>query len=235
MTTITLDSPSTTGRLEDLVDRLLATLFSPDSEPTEPPPTPSLIKAVHEGRRLRQSGDLDGALAVFAEVDTASATETQVRWLYAEWLDISRRRFDGDNAVLYSPGTGRSAVLLPQDEDGATLEVAAVLGMRWPVGKLVSHRSLRGLKPLARKAVRHGRSQRHGGHCGTQGPAPLGRRGGGRRCRSQVARAGSGRASAPSTRKPRAASRSTPTLKSFTASAAAPVAMCWTSCSVWKA
>ena len=33
MTTITLDShSSTTGRLEELVDRLLAALFSPDSE-----------------------------------------------------------------------------------------------------------------------------------------------------------------------------------------------------------
>ena len=138
MTTITLDSPSTTGRLEDLVDRLLATLFSPDSEQTEPAPTPSLVKAVHEGRRLRQSGDLEGALAVFADLATASATDGQLRWLYAEWLDIARRRFAGDHAALYSPGTGRAAVLVPQDEDGATLEVAAVLGMRWPVGKTVS-------------------------------------------------------------------------------------------------
>ena len=151
MTTITLESPASTGSLEDLVDRLLATLFSPDSERTEPEPTPSLVKAVHEARRLRQSGDLDGALAVFAEVDTASATDGQLRWLYAEWLDIARRRFAGDNAALYSPGTGRAAVLVPCEGNGdGTLEVAAVLGMRWPVGKLVSHRSLRGLKPLAK-------------------------------------------------------------------------------------
>ena len=151
MTTITLESPaSTTGRLEDLVDRLLATLFSPDSEQTEPALTPSLVKAVHEGRRLRQSGDLEGALAVFAGVDTANATETQIRWLYAEWLDIARRRFAGDKAVLYSPGTGRAAVLVTCEGNGATLAVAAVLGMRWPVGKLVSRLSLRGLKPLAK-------------------------------------------------------------------------------------
>ena len=31
MTTITLDSPSTTGRLEELVDRLLAALFKADA------------------------------------------------------------------------------------------------------------------------------------------------------------------------------------------------------------
>ena len=150
MTTITLDSPAPTGSLEELVDRLLTALFSPDSEQPEAAPTPSLVKAVHEGRRLRQSGDLVGALAVVASVSTAHATDGQLRWLYAEWLDIARRRFARANAALYSPGTGRAAVLVPQDEDGATQAVAAVLGMRWPVGKTVSRRSLRGLKPLAK-------------------------------------------------------------------------------------
>ena len=148
MTTITLESPASTGRLEDLVDRLLATLF-PD-EPEQLIAGTGVVKAVHEGRRLRQSGDLEGALAVFAGVDTANATETQIRWLYAEWLDIARRRFAGDNAMLYSPGTGRAAVLVTCEGNGATLAVAAVLGMRWPVGKLVSRLSLRGLKPLAK-------------------------------------------------------------------------------------
>ena len=148
MTTITLDSPSTTGRLEELVDRLLATLLSPDSEPLDP--APNLVTAVHDARRLRQSGDLDGSLAVFADVDTANATDGQLRWLYAEWLDIARRRFAGDKAVLYSPGTGRAVALVERDGDGRTLEVAAVLGMCWPVGKLLSRRSLRGLKRLAK-------------------------------------------------------------------------------------
>ena len=148
MTTITLDSPSTTGRLEELVDRLLATLLSPDSEQLDP--APNLVTAVHDARRLRQSGDLDGSLAVFADVDTANTTDGQLRWLYAEWLDIARRRFAGDKAVLYSPGTGRAVALVERDGDGRTLEVAAVLGMCWPVGKLLSRRSLRGLKPLAK-------------------------------------------------------------------------------------
>ena len=148
MTTITLDFPASTGSLEELVDRLLAALFSPDSEQLDP--APNLVKTVHEARRLRQSGDLDGALAVFADVDTANATDGQLRWLYAEWLDVARRRFAGDKAVLYSPGTGRAAALVDRDGDGRTLEVAAVLGMRWPVGQLVSRRSLRGLKPLAK-------------------------------------------------------------------------------------
>ena len=102
MTTITLASPSsTTGRLEDLVDRLLATLFSPDSEQTEPAPT--LVKTLHEARRLRQSGDLGGALAVFADLDTANAIDGQLRWLFAEWLDVARRRFAGTKRCSTAP------------------------------------------------------------------------------------------------------------------------------------
>ena len=146
MTTITLDTLTPTGRLEELVDRLLAALFSPDSEQLDP--APNLAKTVHEARRLRQAGDLDGALMLLAEVDPDDATETQIRWLYAEWLDIARRRFDGDKAVLYSPATGRAAALVER-EDGS-LATVAVLGMRWPAGKTVSRRSLRGLKPLAK-------------------------------------------------------------------------------------
>ena len=48
MTTITLESPSTTDRLEDLVDRLLTALFPP-----EPEPAPSLARTAHEARRLQ--------------------------------------------------------------------------------------------------------------------------------------------------------------------------------------
>ena len=130
------------------MDRLLAALFR--EAPQQPDPSPSLAGTVHNSRRLRQSGDLDGALAALAGIDTANAPEAHLRWLYAEWLDIARRRFADGGARLYSPGTGRAAALVPLAEDGGTLEVAAVLGMRWPVGKTVSRRSLRGLKPLAK-------------------------------------------------------------------------------------
>ena len=63
MTTITLESPSSTWRLEELVDRLLAALFPDETEQATPALSP--VKAAHEARRLRQSGDLDGALAAF--------------------------------------------------------------------------------------------------------------------------------------------------------------------------
>ena len=149
MTTITLDShSSTTGRLEELVDRLLAALFKVDA--ARATLAHNLVAAVHDARRLRQSGDLDGALAMLADVDTTQATGAQIGWLYAEWLDIARRRFAEDNAALFSPATGLAAALVERDGDGTTLEVASVLGMRWPVGKTVSRRSLRGLKRLAK-------------------------------------------------------------------------------------
>ena len=85
---------------------------------------------------------------MLAEVNTDGVATSELRWLYAEWLDIARRRFAGEGALLYSPATGRAAVLMGR-EDGS-LEVVSVLGLHWPVGKTVSRRSLRGLKPLAK-------------------------------------------------------------------------------------
>ncbi|MCY3920315.1 MAG: hypothetical protein OXG38_11015, partial [Chloroflexi bacterium] len=70
----------------------------------------------------------------------------EARWAYAEWLDVARRRFHDREAVVYSPDTGRAAVLAPHP--GGALEVLAVLGLRWELGKTVSRRSLRGLRGL---------------------------------------------------------------------------------------
>ena len=116
--------------LEELVDRLMAALFRAEPETAPKAETPSVARNVHEARRMRQAGDLDGALAVFAGVDTARVETREARWAYAEWTD-----------------------LVPTD-DGGTLEVAAVLGMRWEPGKVVSERSLRGLRPLAKACPR---------------------------------------------------------------------------------
>ena len=131
--------------LEELVDRLIDA-FIGDDTPT--PPRSSLARGIHEARRLRRVGDLDGGLAVFAGLDSEGATDGEQRWAYAEFLGLARGRFPGEEALVYSPGVGRAAVLTPSDE--GTLEVRAVLGMRWRPGKVVSQRSLRGLKPLAR-------------------------------------------------------------------------------------
>ena len=147
MTTATTSIPFTTATrptIEDLVDRLIDSIFSGSPEA----PDQSLARHVHDARRLRQAGDLDGALALLAGVDMATAEPHQPRWAYAEWLDLARRRFADRGALVYSPDIGRAAVLAPRG-DGGILEVLAVLGMRWRPGKTVSRRSLRGLRPLA--------------------------------------------------------------------------------------
>ncbi len=145
MTTMAMTNQTVTGSrrsLEELVEKVMdALLGSPAEQPAQ-----SVARSVHDARRMRRTGDLDGALAVLGGVDTRQAAEGEARWAYAEWMDLARRRFGGSDAVVYSQGTGRAAALIPR-EDGA-LEVAATIGMRWRPGRVVSRRSLRGLRPL---------------------------------------------------------------------------------------
>ena len=145
----TVDRPRRS--LEELVDQLMAAMGfkeqEQEQEPASAPEIPSVAKSVHEARRLRQAGDVEGALAVLAGVDAEKAETKEARWAFAEWKQLVRRRFGGLGALVYSHGTGRAAALVPTG-DGGTLEVAAVLGMRWRPGKVVSGRSLRGLRPL---------------------------------------------------------------------------------------
>ena len=134
--------------LEELVDRLMAALFSEKPETAAPATTAkqSVAQTIHAARRLRQVGDVDGALEVLAHVDMAKAEPIQARWAYAEWRQLVKRRFDNRSVLVYSQGTGRAAALVPRGDDA--LEVTAVLGMRWQPGKVVSGRSLQGLRPL---------------------------------------------------------------------------------------
>ena len=108
--------------------------------------TQTVARSVHDARRLRQTGDLDGALAVFAGVNTAKTETSEARWAHAEWLSLVKRRFGERKLVLYSQGKGRAAALSPRDD--GTLEVLAALGMRWQPGKMLSRRSLRGLRTM---------------------------------------------------------------------------------------
>ena len=131
--------------LEELVDQLMAALFK-EKEPETATPAHSVARSVHEARRLRQAGDVDAALAILAGMDTATATTREARWAHAEWTDLARRRFGDRSVLVYGQGAGRAAALAPR-ADGSQ-EVVAVLGMRWKPGKVVSRRSLRGLRPL---------------------------------------------------------------------------------------
>ena len=131
--------------LEELVDQLMAAMGFKEEEPETA--EPSATRSIHEARRLRQAGDVDGALAVLAGVDAEKAETKEARWAFSEWTQLVKRRFGGRGALVYSQGTGRAAALAPHS-DGGSLEVVAVLGMRWRPGKVVSRRSLRGLRPL---------------------------------------------------------------------------------------
>ena len=133
--------------LEELVDRLMAALFRAEPETAPKAETPSVARSVHEARRMRQAGDLDGALAVFAGVDTARAETREARWAYAEWTDLVRRRFGDQDALVYSQGAGRAAALVPRSD--GSLEIAAVLGLRRETALPGSRRSLRALRPLS--------------------------------------------------------------------------------------
>ncbi len=130
--------------LEELVDQLIAAMFQVEEAETA---EPSATRSIHEARRLRQAGDVDTALTVLAGVDAAKATQREARWAFSEWTQLVKRRFGGGPVMVYSQGTGRASALVPHGD--GTLEVAAVLGMRWRPGKVVSGRSLRGLRPLA--------------------------------------------------------------------------------------
>ena len=141
----TMETERPRRSLEELVDRLFAAMGLTDLQETaavEHTPT----RSIHEARRLRQAGDVDGALGVLAGVDPVKATTREVRWAFSEWSQLVKRRFGDRGAVLYSQGVGRAAALVPQGN--GTLEVVAALGMRWRSGKVVSGRSLRGLRPL---------------------------------------------------------------------------------------
>ncbi len=58
MTTMTLETTASVRRLEELVDRLLAALLGDGvNTDADSAPNASLVRSVHEARRLRQSAD----------------------------------------------------------------------------------------------------------------------------------------------------------------------------------
>ena len=96
------------------MDRLMAALFREQPETATPATTPtqSVARSVHDARRMRKAGDLDGALAVLGGADTANAAETkEARWAYAEWMALAKRRFGDRELLVYSQGAGRAAAL----------------------------------------------------------------------------------------------------------------------------
>ena len=144
--TMTTEKGQPRRSLEELVDRLFAAMFPEQPQTAPATETPSVTRSVHEARRMRQAGDVDGALAVLVGVDMARVEKHEAQWAFSEWKSLVKRRFGDRDTLIYSQGAGRAAALVPTGH-GGTLEVVAALGMRWRPGKLVSARSLRGLRP----------------------------------------------------------------------------------------
>ena len=134
--------------LEELVDRLFEAMgFGAETDAAEQTAT----RIIHKARRLRQAGDVDAALGVLAGMDVGEATPREVRWAFSEWKSLVKRRFGDREVLVYTQSTGSASALVPNGD--GTLEVAAVLGMRWRPGKVVSERSLRGLRPLGKPCL----------------------------------------------------------------------------------
>ena len=103
MTTQAIGNGNLTS-LEELVGRLI------DALRWEKPPAqePGLVRGIHEARRLRRAGDIEGALGLLGGAETAGAAPAEVRWAYTEWLNLVRKRFGGFRVMVYGPGTDRA-------------------------------------------------------------------------------------------------------------------------------
>ena len=82
------------------MDRVMDALFASNHEQ----PQETVARRVHNARRLRKAGDLDGALAVFASVEPDTTRPNKVRWAYAEWLRLVRRTYRDRDLLVYSQG-----------------------------------------------------------------------------------------------------------------------------------
>ena len=102
----TLETTASVRRLEELVDRLLAALLG-NGAATAETSAPGLARTVHEARRLRQSGDLDGALAALAVVETRQATDGQLRWLLRRVAGHRTAPVRGRQRAALQPGHGQ--------------------------------------------------------------------------------------------------------------------------------
>ena len=93
----------------------------------------SATRSIHEARRLRQAGDVGLGAGGPRRRGRGEDRNAGGPVGFSDWSQLVKRRFGG--------------ALVPHG-DGETLAVVAALGMRWRPGKVVSERSLRGLRSL---------------------------------------------------------------------------------------
>jgi len=103
-------------------------------------------RALADARRI-QRREPQRAAEILGALDLARLPSVLIRDVYGCWLHACRR-FGVTDAIHYSPGSGRGAVLVPDGE--GRLKVVASIGLSgWTPGRTFSARALKGARPLA--------------------------------------------------------------------------------------
>ena len=102
-------------------------------------------RALAEARRLHRH-EPGRAAEILGSLDLSQMPAVLVRDVYGCWLH-SCRRLGLLDAVHYSPGSGRGAVLVPDCE--GRLKVVAAIGLaNWTPGRCFAAKALKGARPL---------------------------------------------------------------------------------------
>ena len=105
-------------------------------------------RALAEARRLhrREPGQ---AVEILGGLDLSGMPSVLVRDVYGCWLQ-SCRRLGLVEAVHYSPGTGKGAMLVRDSGSDTRLKVVSAIGLpSWTPGRTFAVRALKGARPLA--------------------------------------------------------------------------------------
>ncbi len=105
-------------------------------------------RALAEARRLhrREPGQ---AVEILGGLDLSGMPSVLVRDVYGCWLQ-SCRRLGLVDAVHYSPGTGKGAMLVRDSGCDTRLKVVSAIGLPgWAPGRTFAVKALRGARPLA--------------------------------------------------------------------------------------
>ncbi|MGE0600645.1 MAG: hypothetical protein AB7J35_05250 [Dehalococcoidia bacterium] len=105
-------------------------------------------RALADARRLhrREPGQ---AVEILGGLDLFGMPSVLVRDVYGCWLQ-SCRRLGLVEAVHYSPGTGKGAMLVPDSGCDTRLKVVSAIGLpSWTPGRIFAVRALKGARPLA--------------------------------------------------------------------------------------
>jgi len=111
------------------------------------------VKTLEVERALAEARRLHGreparAAEILGGLDLSGMPPVLVRDVYGCWLQ-SCRRLGLTDAVHYSPGAGKGALLVPEGE-GKHLKVVAAIGLSgWTAGRTFAVKALRGARPLA--------------------------------------------------------------------------------------